>query len=301
MFKKNIQGLLQKMGYQLVHYKENNTQTNKLNFIDSSINLEKYNFLIRGKDFLHQLVKEYNAIVSVNNNEKVIITINNLNFVINTWEEILILNEVFCTGMYNYVTSKDYLLIDIGMNVGITSLYHSNNSNCKKIFSFEPFESTISLANENFYLNKTSNKIKVHNVGLGFPSRTLQINYSPEYKGSVGINGVAEYVNEESKNTNVATLNIVDVAEVLTPIFNEHKSLQKIMKIDAEGVEYEIIERLYATGLLKEIDAFMIEWHLKGPQQIEDLLTKNGFKIISFNTRNKQIGMLYAFNTLIEE
>lgn len=297
MLMQSIQKILQKMGYQLVHYKGNKVHSNKLNFIDASIDLEKFEFLVRGKDLLHQLVKEYNAKVELNNLEQIEISINDLKFVVNTWEEILILNEVFCVGMYNYVTAEDYLLIDIGMNVGITSLFHSNKTNCKKIFSFEPFESTITLANQNFKLNKTFDKIKVHNIGLGFPTRALEINYSAEYKGSVGINGVADYVNEETKNTNVAILNIVDIAEVVTPIFDENNALLKLMKIDAEGVEYEILERLSATGLIKQIDAFMIEWHLKGPKELEDVLSRNGFKMVSFNTKNKQIGMLYAFNT----
>lgn len=296
MIKKIIFKAFNALGYSIVHIKKAKS-VQQFQLLGILVNAETHGFIVKGKDMLQQLANKKGAVLSINSSGLVTIKFQEYSFCINTWEEILILHEVFIEGMYNYGTAKDYLLIDIGMNVGVTSIFHSNNSNCKKIISFEPFSATIDLAKKNFSLNKSATKITPMNMGLGYPARTLQINYSSEYKGSVGINGVAEYVQDGNEVTNTQTLEIRDVHEILEPIFIEYSNIQKVMKIDAEGVEYEIIERLAATGLLKQVNFLMIEWHVKGPSLLEETLKKAGFQMMSFNTLDKSIGMLYAFNS----
>jgi FkbM family methyltransferase len=295
MLKKAIFGVIDSMGYTVGH--KNKKQASHIELLGNNISIAEYEFLFRGRDMLKQLGNRYGAKLTISKDSEVTITLHGLQFYINTWEEILILHEIFIEGMYNYETSNDYLLIDIGMNVGMTSTFHANKPNCKKVFSFEPFNATMELAKKNFGLNKCSEKVTPFNVGLGFPERVLTINYSSEYKGSVGINGIATYVQEGNKEADTATLEIKDVHELLEPIVQENASLHKVMKIDAEGVEYEILERLSATGLLKQINFLMIEWHVKGPASLEKILKENGFQIMSFNTLDKSIGMLYAFNS----
>ncbi len=295
MIKKTIFKAFNVLGYNIVHTNKKGKVTQH-QVLGIMVDANKHDFLVKGKDMLQQLANKKGAVLNIDSNDVVTIKFQAFHFFINTWEEILILHEVFIEGMYNYNTSKDYLLIDVGMNVGITSIFHSNNSNCKEIVSFEPFAATIELAKKNFAMNSSSSKITPVNTGLGYPARTLQINYSAEYKGSVGINGIADYVKEENDITDTAVLEIDDVDEQLRPILTENRQLQKVMKIDAEGVEYEIIERLAATGLLREIDFLMIEWHVKGPNALTEILLKQGFYLMSFNSLDKSIGMVYAFN-----
>jgi hypothetical protein len=66
------------------------------------------------------------------------------------------------------------------------------------------------------------------------------------------------------------------------------------LKIDCEGAEYEIIQKLSDTNLLADIDILLIEWHDKGAKMLEDILIANDFRIISRHLTSIT-GMIYAF------
>lgn len=248
-------------------------------------------FFIEGKEFIQNLKRiESFSLDYVGGNW--VCMIEGLKFYINDWEELLILNEIFIEGIYNVELGQPFTFIDIGMNVGITSLFFANNTNCKEVFSFEPFQPTLQWAEKNFCLNKeASRKIKVFEFGLGFPTRTIKVSYSQEYKGSVGINGVASYI-DNVNDVQEISLNIVDVYEALKEIETKRKT---ILKVDCEGAEFEIIKRLNDTSLLTKFDVIMIEWHVKGPAVLKKTLLDNGFEVLSFKEHNTDIGMLYAF------
>lgn len=286
-----IKKLLNVLGFQISRLPQNNSlvQDELFEILGFSAFEKQRDFLMRGKNFLINLKANYASFESINN--KLMIQIDGLKFSINSWEELLILNEVFVEGIYNYKSEDEFILFDIGMNVGITSLYFSKNEKCSAIFAFEPFSKTREFAKENFSLNHTSSKIKVFDFGLGYPERTIKVNYNEEFKGSVGINGVAEYINVEDKD--VFELEIRDVAEsILKNSIGNNKNI--ILKIDCEGAEYEIINRLKVENVLSKISCLMIEWHVKGPNQIVDILLSENFKIFSFNENSKTIGMIYA-------
>jgi FkbM family methyltransferase len=289
--KSEIKKIFSAFGFQINRLPENSTLSKNeiFDIIDTIVDDKHYEFLRRGKSFLRNL-KDVNATFEFSN-DKLIITIEELKFYINSWEELLILNEVFVEGIYNYKSEEEFILFDIGMNVGITSLYFSKNKKCLSIFAYEPFSKTLEFAKLNFSLNDTSSKIKVFNYGLGFPTRTIKVNYNEEFKGSVGINGVAEYINVDQEK--VLELEIRDVADnILKNVLNNNKKI--ILKIDCEGAEYEIINRLKEQNILSQISGLMIEWHVKGPTQILEILIGENFKIFSFNESSKTIGMIYA-------
>lgn len=286
-----IKKILNVFGFQISRLLQNNSlaQDELFELLGFSVDEKHRDFLMRGRNFLINLKVNKATFESVNN--KLIIQIDGLKFSINSWEELLILNEVFVEGIYNYKSDDEFILFDIGMNVGITSLYFSKNEKCSAIFAFEPFLKTREFAKENFSLNRTSSKIKVYDFGLGYPERTIKVNYNEEFKGSVGINGVAEYINVDDKD--VFELEIRDVAEsILKNNIGNNKSI--ILKIDCEGAEYEIINRLKEQNVLSKISCLMIEWHVKGPNRIIDILLSENFKMFSFNENSKTIGMIYA-------
>jgi len=245
-------------------------------------------FLIDGLDHIIKLKQIDDFSLNLTNGEW-ICHIGGLEFAINSAEELLILREVFINGIYNIDSAQSFTFIDIGMNVGITSLFFAQKPECKKVISFEPFKPTLSFARKNMEKNKVAQKIHINEVGLGYPSRTLTINYSEEHKGSVGINGVASYLGQ--KDLREEQLPILDVFEALNKIVDE----KIILKIDCEGSEYEILERLNETALLSRFNVIMIEWHFKGPCLLRKILADNNFEILSMGEHNLNIGMLYAF------
>ena len=247
-------------------------------------------------DFLTASVNHIKSLQFVNDFSLVhsggewICNIGGLQFSLNSAEEILIIKEIFVDGIYNVETSQPFTFIDIGMNVGITSLFFAKKAECKQVVAFEPFQPTLAFAKINMKKNEVANKIYIHEVGLGYPPRTLTINYSEEFKGSVGIHGVASYIGEK-KDIKEVSLPVMDVFEALKDIMDE----KIIVKIDCEGSEYEILERLNDTGLLSRFSIIMIEWHNKGPASLQKFLIDKNFEVLSMGAHNKNIGMMYGF------
>jgi len=246
-------------------------------------------FLIKGLHHIKGLKQIDDFSLSYSNGEW-ICHIEDLEFSINSTEELLILKEVFINGIYNVSINHPFIFVDIGMNVGITSLFFAKNIECKKVVAFEPFQPTLLFARKNLEKNDVAQKIQINEVGLGYPPRTLSINYSEEFKGSVGINGVASYL-KGKKDMREEKLTIMDVFEALNSIVDE----RIVLKIDCEGSEYEILQRLNETDLLSRFDIIMIEWHIKGPCSLRKILLDNNFKVLSMDEHNSNIGMLYAF------
>lgn len=248
-------------------------------------------FCVKGEHYIIQLFEKKKAIFNINNGT-IIVSIDEILFNINSWEELLILKEVFIDGIYNAFTPESFCLVDIGMNVGITSLFFASKSNCNTVIAFEPFEKTRALAQKNFILNAFSDKIQIRNYGVGYPPRKLEVKYSMEYKGSVGINGLASYIMPQSE-LDTELLEIRDISDTIKPIIENNDNV--ILKIDCEGAEYEILNRLDALNILPKIKFLMIEWHIEGPHFLIDILKKNNFFVLSFNENAKDIGMIYAY------
>lgn len=266
-------------------------------YFDQYDSVEFPAFIYGSKSLLASLKKLDDCSISFLNNE-VIVMVSGLKFNPNTWEELYILNEVFVDGVYNYQSSHDYILIDIGMNVATTSLFFASKSNCLEIFAFEPFGDTIKQAEKNLQLNPfCSGKIKITNKALGYPSRSIDVEYAPKYKGSVGIRGTGSHISDKGLLV-TSKMFVEDVADHFFRILNSN-SLDVVIKIDCEGSEYEILSRLQDSGLLKDgrIKCLMIEWHYQGPKVLVDTLTGFGFQVISIKPNDNIIGMLYALRS----
>ena len=288
MIKSSIKGAFESLGYSLTKVPvRENKMTYLTHLFGADFRPKDFDFCFEGFEFIKNLKEKSSARFYLYNNT-VRIDIAGLTYGINTWEELYILNEVFFEGCYNFQGKKEFLLVDIGMNVGITSLLFSSNPLCKQVVSFEPFQKTLDRAKLNFLLNKTSRKIKVHEVGLGYPGRKIQVEYSDQYKGTVGIKGVAG-LNVQS----TAELKIVDVYEALKDVLTT--DLDVVIKIDCEGAEYEIIDRLNDTNLLNKASFYMIEWHKEGASKLKEIFLKNNFNILSFKDDETIIGMFYAY------
>ena len=80
-----------------------------------------------------------------------------------------IMNEVFIENAYNVnlPIETQVIVMDIGMNIGIVSLYFATQNWCEKVYGYEPFQDTFQQALENFKMNnKLLGKIISQNFGL---------------------------------------------------------------------------------------------------------------------------------------
>ena len=181
------------------------------------------------------------------------------------------------------------------MNVGMASLYFASRPDVTSVHAFEPFVQTYEQGLRNFALNKEelASKIRSHNFGLGQETTTLSIGYDYENKGRAGIFGT-ERIRDALKSPEFVDVEICSVVEEISNVLNSDRCEPVVIKMDAEGAEYGLIDSLLPILGNSRIKIMMIEWHFKGPDAINKVLTAAGFTTFCFNPYEPNAGMIYA-------
>lgn len=251
--------------------------------------------------FFHQNGKYYTNLASIGFtfyldeiNNSIVAQFSNIKIYVQSYEELFILNEIFYEGIYSYHLSSKHVMLDIGMNVGFASLYFAAFALSDVILSYEPVPNTYAQGIRNLNLNPClKSKIKAYNYGLGSRSRNEMFIYSSKWKGSVGIRGLDP--NKAKDSEEAVKVDLYDISDTISTA--KSYDLPIAAKIDCEGSEYEIIERLNYLNEINSVDLYMIEWHDIGPKRILDILHQNNFSTICSNPYCKYgVGMIYAFN-----
>ena len=171
-------------------------------------------------------------------------------------EELQLFTELFFINEYTFVSPVECVAIDIGMNVGLTSLLLANNPMIKAVHSFEPFATPYARAAANIAMNPSLEpKITTYPFGLADRKEALQVKVQDTNTVGVSIAGTSVGAEE--------TIHIASAAETLRPIIDNAKAAGQrvVMKVDCEGSEFAIFEDLERADLFKSIDVMMIEWH----------------------------------------
>jgi FkbM family methyltransferase len=244
--------------------------------------------------YLFDIKKQFPELVLEQHKEGVLARFNGLQLYLESPEEFFILKEVFIEKDYNLLSNESFVVFDIGMNIGLSSLFFGLQKNVVKIYSFEPVVTTYEQAVYNLELNPAySAKMEAFNFGLGGSSRVEKVLYNSQAKGNCGIRRELSLVIDQNDASEIE-IHIKNVSEVLPDLFAQHPHQQKILKIDCEGAEYEILQTMSDAHLLADVDVLLIEWHDKGAALLEKILTDNHFSIISRHLTSIT-GMIYAF------
>lgn len=291
--KKIIHSIFNNLGYKIV-----NTGIKEKQFRDFvksfALNFDPNDLVFQSAPDLIVIKKYFPDLTLENHKEGVLACFHDLKLYIETTEEFFILKEVFVEKDYNLLSSESCVVFDIGMNIGISSLFFGLQKNVEKIYSFEPVVNTYEQAVYNVSLNKNlSPKIETFNVGLGATTRVEKVLYNPQAKGNCGIRLESSLVIDKN-NASEIEINIQDISIILPDLFAKHSNQKKVLKIDCEGAEYEILQKLNESGLFSEIDILLIEWHDKGSEILENILIKNNFRLVSRYLTSIS-GMIYAF------
>lgn len=203
------------------------------------------------------------------------------------------IREILIEETYNLSFKEDSVVIDIGMNRAIASLFFAAKENVKRIYAFEPFVQTHVLAQKNLDLNPELNKkIQTFTYGLGKENKTLTIPYSVNASDRMS----TIHTIPVKHNIQVETVIVKDAAQILAPIFEQNKDSRIIIKSDCEGAEFEILERLNEKNLIGKIDAVLMEYHFEKPDRLVKILTESGFAVhVICRLKGESIvGYLYA-------
>ena len=208
-------------------------------------------------------------------------------------DDVNFVDEVFNRKAYNLDVAKDQCVIDIGMNVGLTSLVFAARERVKEVHAFEPFTSTYEKALVNLALNPSiSGKVSARNVGLS--DRDEQVVISVPETDDSGSRSTFDVPGGKP-----TSLTLLDAATTLAPIIDAARARGRFVlaKVDCEGSEFPIFSSLADAGILGQIDAFMVEWHRVVPGKDVDDLTRPllvaGFTVIDLSPREGN-GFFYA-------
>lgn len=222
---------------------------------------------------------------------------------IETMDNLFTVFEIYIENFYGLaLPGSKNVVIDIGMNVGIASLYLASLDTVQKVYSYEPFTQTYNDALQNFAKNPAQQqKIEAFNYGISSYSGVMKV---PMLTGGSAVASTNElFIQHHHKAADgFVEVQLRNINEVIEEIASANPQSDIYLKIDCEGEEYAIIDALHSSGQFsKNIKGFLIEWHIKGATPLCNTLSENGFTsldlpIVSLSTfQQPEAGMLYAF------
>ena len=178
------------------------------------------------------------------------------------------------------------VILDIGANIGITSIYLTKKFPNSKIFSFEPL-----LENYDILKKNTENykNIKVFNFGLGKKDETLDIYLSDDSENFGGGSFFPEVGGTSNRKVKCEIKNIQDTLVEL-----DMKEVD-LIKIDTEGAEFDILTSLNKK-YLKSVKWITGELHGYKDFELLDYLQGFGFNIGIKKQINNRLFMFHAIN-----
>ncbi len=206
--------------------------------------------------------------------------------------------ECFFRRDYEFGGVKDFVFIDVGANIGDSALYTASNPNCKKVFSYEPFFNTYKTALTNINLNPDlKEKINIFNFGWGGEEHQLEVEcFEDSYFNT--LNSANNFPIQAKIHTNKTKtiVNLKKSSDELKKILSLFPDSNIVLKIDIEGGEYECIQDLDNSGLLKYINVIFLEWHYKGYKEFSEIFAKNNFVWFHSKPISPEFGSLTAVN-----
>jgi len=181
---------------------------------------------------------------------------------------------VFLKRDYGRV-KKDSIIIDIGANIGVFSLYAAL-SGAKKVYAIEPSLEAFNVLCENIRINHLENVIipfnkaisNIDNDVVRFPRSSSPYN---RINNSQCTSNQTEYQEVQTMTVNALldNNNILDV---------------DLLKMDCEGAEFDIIPSLNENSMAR-IKEIRMECH-GDPNQLIDRLVSNGYVVVKKKQKN---------------
>jgi len=164
------------------------------------------------------------------------------------------------TLRYTYPLKKDSIVYDMGGYEGEWAAKIHKLYGCT-IEVFEPVEKFASILEKDFRLIK---KIHVHSFGLAGSNRTEKINLDLASSSTF------------KKGSKYETIRLIKAKEFMA----NNKLPIDLIKINIEGGEYDLLDHLIKSGLIKNIKEIQLQFHVFVPNarkerlRIQRLLSK---------------------------
>lgn len=157
---------------------------------------------------------------------------------------------------YEYNLTPDSIVIDLGGYVGIWANTIANKFNCT-VHSFEAVERYFSQIN---YNNVIAHQYAVTcKTGVDYMhvcDEGSAIEVLSEHKKQNDLDSSYQSNIKSHSNIPLEKINTIDINEIL-----DKYSQIDLLKINIEGGEYDILERMYKTGTINKVQNLQIQFH----------------------------------------
>jgi len=162
-----------------------------------------------------------------------------------------------CYGLDRIDFAPGDVVLDVGAHIGLFAAYVGLRYPDVRVHAFEPFPENFELLRENVERNRVSN-VRIYPFAISGDGRLLKMATNPENSGGATCHSLTltdRYTNMIPSATLDAVFDALDLERC------------KLLKIDCEGSEYEI---LLATRSLEKVE------YLSGEFHYNDLLLAQG-------------------------
>ncbi|MCL5423742.1 MAG: FkbM family methyltransferase [Candidatus Marsarchaeota archaeon] len=173
-----------------------------------------------------------------------------------------LITENFILEQYSKLEIKNNIIVDIGANVGDSTIFFVLNG-AKKVYALEPYPHSYNLARKNVMTNKLNKKIILLNAAIGKNTGFYKLDETFKSFDSSSIKNF-------NKGKNIRVYSLSD-------LIKKFNLTNVILKMDCEGFEYESILTT-ENSMLRKFSQIFLEYHY----YYEDLVKKlrsAGFKV----------------------
>jgi len=229
----------------------------------------------------------------------IVVSINGVSFYVKSHEDWQTADEIFLRNDYFFISPRQKVVVDIGMNAGLASLFMANGPSVLRVHSFEPFAAPYQRALQNFALNPgIAGKIMAIRRGLSGEASISEVPVSRDRTISTSVRGYAE-------GDAVDRIVLDEAGPVLQRIIAEAQrdGADVFLKVDCEGSEFGIFKSLERHGLFGSIAGVVVEWHkwwspTASKADLFAPLLAAGFVIVDRTTKHDMwAGLFYAVRT----
>ena len=236
-----------------------------------SVNIILFNRLEKFVKFLHN--KKY-EISFEKNYEVLIIKLENKNIFFAGWW-LGDISSSFIENVYNKLSIKDKIIIDVGANIGDTAISFIN-SGAKKVIGLEPFPINYKFFKENVIRNEFENQIEVLQGGCS--SKSSEIFIDPN------LSGLSYQMENKEKGEKINQFSLDELIE-------KYKITDGVIKMNCEGCEYDTIINT-PNNILNKFSQILIQYH-NGPEELIEKLESVGFNVM-YESYSNMKGQIFA-------
>jgi len=204
-----------------------------------------------------------------------------------------LVDEVFTQETYKFYSKKAQpLIIDIGANIGLTTIYFKELYPKSKIYALEPEPTNFELLTKN--VKETDAKLfqmaaSNANGKLPFYTSSKEDNNLP----------VSSFYKNEFSNLEIEVA-VIDFSEMVNSL-----EVVDLCKIDVEGEESNIVDSLLKGSCLNSVNEFIIEYHpwvdqLFSLKQMVEIFESNGFGSTMLKQEEKNTGITITGTTILK-